>query len=257
MSADLKVSTDGPVMTVTFDRPAQHNALTFAMYDALMAACERADADSGVKVLVLRGAGGKAFASGTDITVFRDFGGGADGVAYEKRLTRAVNRVEEVSVPTIAAVEGFCLGGGLAIAAACDFRVATRSARFGVPIARTLGNCLSMNTLSLLVGHLGPARTLDMLLRARLFEGAEAHAAGFVAELGDDGALDDAVRPVVQALLGHAPLTMKVTKAALVRLRRAALPADDDLVSLTYGSEDFRRAVEKFGSGGRPDWTGR
>ena len=257
MNEHLEVGTDGPVMTVTFARPAQHNALTFEMYDALIAACERSDTDPGVKVLVLRGAGGKAFASGTDITVFRDFGSGADGVEYEKRLTRAVNRVEEVMVPTIAAVEGFCLGGGLAIAAACDLRVATRSARFGVPIARTLGNCLSMNTLSLLVGHLGPARTLDMLLRARLFQGADAHAAGFVAELCEDGGLDQAVTAVVNTLLEHAPLTMKVTKTALMRLRRASLPNDDDLVTLTYGSEDFRRAVSLFGSGGRPDWIGR
>ena len=140
---------------MTFDRPAKHNAMTFDMYEGLHAACETADADDGVKVLVLRGAGGRAFVSGTDITTFRDFRDGTDGVAYERRIARVLNRLEDVTVPTVAAVEGYCVGGGLAIAAVCDLRVATRSARFGVPIARTLGNCLSMNSMSILVAQLG------------------------------------------------------------------------------------------------------
>ncbi len=259
MTSDLRVSRDGPVLTVTFDRPAQHNAMTFEMYDALLDACEMSDRDDDVKLMVLRGAGGKAFASGTDITVFRNFHDGDDGIAYEKRLTRVVNRVEDVSVPTIAAVEGFCLGGGLTIAAVCDFRIATRSARFGVPIARTLGNCLSMNSISLLVGHLGPARTLDMLLRARLFDAAEAHAAGFVAELCEDGSLDQTLAGMTEKLLAHSPLTLRATKIAVARLRRANLPADQDLISLVYGSDDFRRAVAAFGSTGsgtRAPWSG-
>jgi enoyl-CoA hydratase/carnithine racemase len=260
MTADLRVTRVGPVMTVTFDRPAQHNAMTFAMYDALYAACDAADADDEVKVMVLRGAGGRAFASGTDITVFHDFHDGADGIAYEQRLSRVVNRLEEVAVPTVAAVEGYCLGGGLAIAAVCDLRVATRSAKFGMPIARTLGNCLSLNSISILVGRLGPARTLDMLLRARLFDGEEAHAAGFVAETCEVGALDEAITGVTEKLLAHAPLTMWATKVAVARIRRANLPSDDDLVGRVYGSDDFRRGVAAFGSigsGGGPSWTGR
>ena len=115
---------------------------------------------------------------------------GAAGIAYERRIAQVVNRLEEVTVPTVAAVRGYCMGGGLALAAVCDLRVATRSARFGVPIARTLGNCLSVNSVSVLVGQLGPARTLDLLLRARSLTGEEAAAAGFVAELCDDDALD-------------------------------------------------------------------
>ena len=187
---ELAVEQDGAVLTVTFNRPSQRNAMTFAMYDGLYAACERADADDGVRVLVLRGAGDKAFVSGTDIAQFAEFRGGADGVAYEARITRVINRLEDVTVPTVAAIRGFCVGAGLAIAAACDLRVATRSARFGVPIARTLGNCLSMNTYSLLLFHLGPARSLDLLLRARLLSGEDAHGAGFVSELCADDALE-------------------------------------------------------------------
>ena len=126
--------------------------------------------------------------------------------------------------PTVAAIEGPCVGGGLALAAACDLRVATESSRFGVPIARTLGNCLSMNTYSLLVHHLGPGRTLDMLLRARLLSAADAHAAGFVGEVVPDGELEPALSALVEVLLGHAPLTMKAAGQAVARLRRANCP---------------------------------
>ena len=253
---ELAVTQDGPVLTVTFNRPGQRNAMTFAMYDGLYAACERAASDDGVRVLVLRGAGDKAFVAGTDIAQFADFSGGEDGVAYEARITRVINRLEDVTVPTVAAVRGFCVGAGLAIAAACDLRVATRSARFGVPIARTLGNCLSMNTYSLLLFHLGPARTLDLLLRARLLSGEDAHGAGFVSELCDD-ALDEAVDELVAPLLEHAPLTMWAAKQATVRFRRAGLPDGDDIVERVFGSQDFRDAVAAFASKSRVDWKGR
>ncbi|WP_432477275.1 enoyl-CoA hydratase [Nocardioides sp. GXQ0305] len=254
---DVVVDLAGPVLTVTFDRPDQHNALTFEMYEALFEACERADSDDDVRALVVRGSGGRAFAAGTDISAFRDFHDGADGVAYEARITRVVNRLESVTVPTVAAVEGYCLGGGLALAAVCDLRVATRSSRFGVPIARTLGNCLSINSVSVVAAHLGTSRTLDLLLRARLLSADEAAAAGFVADVCDDDGLDSALQDVVDTLLRHAPLTMWASKAAVARLRQASLPDGDDLVSAAFGSEDFRRAVAGFGSGEPARWEGR
>ncbi|MGH8968437.1 MAG: enoyl-CoA hydratase [Actinomycetes bacterium] len=256
MTEDLRVTRDGAVLTVTFDRPAQHNAMTFAMYDGLHAACETVDGDDELKVMVLRGAGGRAFVSGTDIAAFRDFRDGADGVAYEERIAGVVNRLEDVAVPTVAAVEGYCLGGGLALAAVCDLRVATRSARFGVPIARTLGNCLSMNSVSVLVAQLGPARALDLLLRGRLLDAGEAQAAGFVAEVCDDDALDATLKDVVGTLLSHAPLTMWAAKVSVARLRRAGLPDGDDVVSRAFGSDDFHRAVASFGTRQRVTWKG-
>ena len=164
-----------------------------------------------------------------------------------------------MTVPTVAAVHGYCMGGGLALAAVCDLRVATRSARFGVPIARTLGNCLSVNSVSVLVGQLGPARTLDLLLRARSLTGEEAEAAGFVAELCDDDALDATLSGVVETLLAHAPLTIAASKAAVTRLRRAALPDDpigEDLVADAFGSDDFQRAVAGFGAKAPATWRG-
>ncbi len=257
MSAELLVEQDGAVLTVTFNRPEQRNAMTFAMYEGLEEACARADADGSVRVLVLRGAGGRAFVAGTDIAQFLEFTTGADGIDYEERITRVVNRLEDVTVPTVAAVEGACVGGGLALAAACDLRIATRSSKFGVPIARTLGNCLSMNTYSLLVHHLGPARTLDMLLRARLLTAEQAHGAGFVSEVADDGGLDDVLGPLVETLLAHAPLSMKAAGQAVARLRRASLPDGDDLVHEVFGSEDFRAGVRAFVAREQVTWRGR
>jgi enoyl-CoA hydratase len=242
--SELEVGQDGGVLTVLFNRPEARNAMTFAMYEGLEEACTRADEDESVRVLVLRGAGGKAFVAGTDIAQFLEFTSGDD-------------RLEDVTVPTVAAVEGPCVGGGLALAAACDLRIATASSRFGVPIARTLGNCLSMNSYSLLVHHLGPGRTLDMLLRARLLSAADAHSAGFVGEVVPDGELDPALAALVQTLLGHAPLSMKAAGQALARLRRAALPDGDDIVREVFGSADFRAGVQAFVDRGQVSWTGR
>jgi enoyl-CoA hydratase/carnithine racemase len=254
---ELLVDVEGGVLTVTFNRPRQRNAMTWAMYEGLYDACERADADDAVRVMVLRGAGDKAFVAGTDIGQFAEFSTGLDGVAYEEKIARIVNRLEDVDVPTVAAIRGYCVGGGLGLAAVCDLRVATRSARFGIPIARTLGNCLSMNNYSLLLAHLGPAVTLDVLLRARLLTGEEAAAAGFVAELCDDDELDDAVYEVTKSLLGHAPLSMWAAKEAIRRIRRANLPDGDDIVSRVFGSEDFHAAVAAFGAKQDVAWQGR
>lgn len=250
--SELRVERDGVALVVTFDRVSAHNAMTFAMYEGLYEACERADAEDEVRVLVLRGAGDRAFVSGTDIAQFAGFTG-AEGIAYEQRITRVLRRLQDVTVPTVAAVHGYCIGGGLGLAASCDLRIATRAARFGVPIARTLGNCLSIDTHALLQQHLGPARTLDMLLRARLLTGEQAHAAGFV-DLAED--LDAAVAETVDMLAAHAPLSMWAAKQATHRLRRADLPDGDDLVERVYGSADFAGAVAAFVAREPPRWTG-
>ncbi|MGR6319062.1 enoyl-CoA hydratase/isomerase family protein [Micromonospora soli] len=252
--AELLVQRQGPALTVTFNRPRQRNAMTWAMYDGLYQACERADADDDVRVLVLRGAGDEAFVAGTDIGQFVDFTGGDDGVEYEKKITRVLDRLENVNVPTVAAIRGYCVGAGLAIASVCDLRLATPDARFGIPIARTLGNCLSMPTYALLLHHLGPARTLDLLLNATFYSGEEAHAAGFVAESTDE--IDEAVTQTVDRLAGHAPLTMWATKEAIRRLRRGRVDGDD-IVARVYGSADFRAAVDAFTTKQTTTWTGR
>lgn len=170
-TSDLLVNRVGPTLRVTFNRPRKFNAMTWQMYDGLEAACEAADNDPDVRVLLLRGARNDAFVAGTDIAQFRDVSTGAAGIAYEQRITDVLSRLEAVRVPAVA---GHCLGAGLAIAAACDVRIAADNVRFGVPIAATLGNCLSMSTHALLVAQLGYPRTMDLLLTGRYAEPAAA-----------------------------------------------------------------------------------
>jgi enoyl-CoA hydratase/carnithine racemase len=254
---ELLVESDGGVLTVTFNRPRQRNAMTWGMYEGLYEACEKADADDDIRVMVLKGAGDKAFVAGTDISQFSEFTSGQDGVDYEEKIARIVTRLEDVDVPTVASIRGFCVGGGLGLASVCDLRVATRSARLGIPIARTLGNCLSMNNYSLLMAHLGPAVVLDVLLRARLLTGEEAAAAGFVAELCDDDQLEAVTDGVVQTLLGHAPLSMWAAKEAVRRIRRANVPDGDDIVSRVFASDDFHAAVAAFANKETVVWQGK
>nr|WP_228046113.1 enoyl-CoA hydratase/isomerase family protein [Saccharopolyspora sp. HNM0983] len=252
----MLVERSGSVLHVRFHRPAQRNALTWGMYEGLLAACDRAESEQGVRVLVLSG-GREAFVAGTDIAQFQEFCGGQDGVDYERHMQRVLDRVEGLPVPVVAAVSGYCVGAGLAIAACCDLRVASTTARFGVPVARTLGNCLSMNTYSLLVHHLGPGRALDMLLRARLLDAEQALAAGFVGEVCAPEELDEVAAQVAARVCEHAPLTMWASKEAVRRLRVAALPDGDDLVRAVFGSEDFRGGVRSFVDKTEYRWQGR
>jgi enoyl-CoA hydratase/carnithine racemase len=254
---ELLIDREGEVLTVTFNRPAQRNAMTWDMYEGLYDACEQADNDDGIRVMVLRSSSDKAFIAGTDISQFANFTQGDEGVAYEKKIARITNRLEDVDVPTVAAIRGFCVGGGLGLASVCDLRVATPSARFGLPIARTLGNGLSMNGYSILIQQVGQSVALDLLLRARLLTGEEAHASGFVAELCDEDDLESATDGVVQTLLGHAPISMWAAKEAMRRFRRMTIPEGDDIVARAFGSQDFRRAVAAFATKEQVAWQGR
>jgi enoyl-CoA hydratase len=206
--------------------------------------------------MVLRGAGGKAFVAGTDIGQFRAFRSGQEGLDYEETIDRIVGRVELVRKPTVAVVDGYAVGGGLAIAAACDLRVCTPEAKFGMPIARTLGNCLSMENYARLVALVGAARVKDLVFTARSVGAEEALAIGLATEVVSPAGIDDRVAELCERLAGHAPITLRVTKEALRRLRSAGLPDGDDLVLEAYSSEDFRRAVEAFVTKGRPEWRG-
>ena len=255
---ELLYETDGPVAVVTFNRPQARNAMTWAMYDGLREACERVDADPDVRVMILRGAGGAAFVAGTDIGQFRDFHTPEDALAYERRLDGVIDRLEAVTRPTIAAIEGYAVGGGAAIAVACDFRYCTPESQIGVPIARTLGNCLSMANTARLVELLGPARTKDLIYRARLVGGEEALRAGLVNEVVPAARLHERVREVAGELAANAPITLRVTKEAIRRLQAARRRVGgDDLVVQAYMSEDFRAGVAAFLEKRRPVFRGR
>ena len=250
----------GPALWVTFNRPEAHNAMTFAMYEELFAACEAADADDDVRVLVLRGAGEKAFVAGTDIRQFADFDeSGEDALAYEATIDRIVGRLETVRKPTVALVDGFAMGSGLALSAACDLRICTPAARFGLPIARTVGNCLSMENyarlavikakydptnFARLAALLGPARLKDIVFTARTIEPEEALATGLATEVVADA--EARVEELCALLASHAPVTLYATKEALRRLRAATTPEGEDLIREAYGSEGFRRNVKAF-----------
>lgn len=291
----------GPVARITFDRPAARNAMTMAMYDALeghlhalaaeatgtgAAGLEAPPPDAAsreggtpdadgraaapLRVVVLRGAGG-AFVAGTDIAHFTGFEGREDGVRYERRLEEVVGALEALPLPTLAVVEGAAMGGGLVLAAACDLRVSTPDARFGAPIARTVGNCLSVANVARLVAHLGPSRTRTLLLLAGSLDAEEALRCGFVHEVVEPGVLDERVDALCARLASLAPLTLRAAKEAVRRVSSRAAgegtprgggdgavrAGDDDLLRLVYGSADFREGVRAFLAKESPRWEGR
>jgi len=247
---------EGAVARITFNRPAARNAMTWKMYEELVRACEAVDGDDAVRVVVLRGAGGKAFVAGTDIAQFLAFESGQDGIAYEASVGRFVSRLQAVRKPTIAVVEGWAVGGGLALANACDFRLATHGSKFGVPIARTLGNLLSSASIAALVRNLGPIMVRRMVLLAELVEAAELAQAGYLYQVADADALGAAVDKLTERFVGLAPLTLSATKQLFDRLDRGD-SNDHDLVSQIYGSHDFAEGVAAFTQKRPPLWGGR
>jgi enoyl-CoA hydratase len=244
------------VAIVTLNRPEARNALTWGMYDALVEACDMAEANHQVRVLIIRGSGG-AFAAGTDIQQFKEFADGNAGIAYERRLDAVIDRIERVPVATIAEVDGVAAGGGCAIAMACDLRICSDRARFGVPISRTLGNCLSMANTARMVDLIGPARTRELLLTGRLIDAKEAAAAGLATVVVSVDDLQQETARVAAELSTRARSTITATKAMLVRLREHRRPAAgsaDDIISACYGSDDFKEGVRAFLDGRRPEW---
>ena len=241
---------------ITFNRPQARNSLTFNMYERLVEICANAGEDPSLKVLVLTGAGDKAFAAGTDINQFRAFKTPQDAIDYETRIDHVLSALEQCEVPTIAAIAGACAGGGAGIAACCDLRIGTKSAKFGFPIARTLGNCLSMSNLSRLSALIGAARLKEIIFTARLIEAEEAASVGLLNEVVEDlAALERRADELARLVASHAPLTLRSTKQALLRMR-PKVSEDDELILMCYQSRDFREGMDAFLNKRQPQWTG-
>ncbi len=242
---------------VTFNRPAARNALTFRMYERLAQICARAES-VGLLALILKGAGGKAFAAGTDINQFRAFNTPEDALAYEARIDNVISAIESCPVPIIAAITGACTGGGATIAAVCDIRVAAEDARFGFPIAKTLGNCLSIENYARLAGLIGAARVKELIFSARLIDAAEAKTIGLISEtLPDNDATLARAEEIARTIKEHAPLTLRVTKEALRRISQATRISAPDLILSCYMSHDFREGMDAFLTKRKPNWLGR
>jgi enoyl-CoA hydratase len=257
--SEVVFAAEPPFAYLTFNRPDARNALTWTMYQGLLDACDTVDSQPDLRVLIVRGAGGKAFAAGTDISQFTSFRTADDGIEYERRLDAAIDRLERVTRPTIAQVQGVATGGGCAIALTCDLRVCTPDARFGVPIAKTLGNCLSIANSARLVDLLGPARFKDIMFTARLMNVDELTPLGLIARVAESDRIDDAVRELATTIAAHAPLTIAATKEMVRRIQETRRPSADsahDLIGRCYASADFKEGVAAFLAKRPPRWTG-
>ncbi|MGQ0765247.1 MAG: enoyl-CoA hydratase [Gemmatimonadota bacterium] len=252
MNGSVTVALRDNVAIITMEREEARNALTWRMYEQLSSVLDEVARNRSVGLIVLRGSGSH-FSGGTDIAQFVSFTTGVDGVAYERRLEEVIAAVEGVSVPTLAVVRGSAVGAGLVLAAACDIRICTPDAVFGAPIARTLGNCLSVANTRRLVRHLGPARTSRLLLMADLLRGEEALTSGFVAAVVAPAELDSRIADLATRLSGMSPSSLTAIKEALRRVPDPAA-SDDDLIESVYGSREFREGVRAFLDKRPPRW---
>lgn len=244
-SVALNLAAPG-VAEIVIDRPARHNAMNMPMYEALLAALERCRADPAIGCVMLRGAGGKSFISGTDIGHFKDFHEGSQGIAYEAFVERVIDAVERIAVPTIAVIDGWAVGGGLALATACDFRLCSTGSRFGAPIAKTLSNTLSSRNIARLTASLGVPRVKRMLLLAEYLSAEQAEACGFVHAVVPAQQLCAQALALADRLTGLSGTTQAAVKESLRRIVVEHRMDDEDLVASVYGSADFRQGVAAF-----------
>ncbi|MGW4336411.1 enoyl-CoA hydratase-related protein [Rhodococcus koreensis] len=252
----IRLHRDASVTTIVFSRPHAHNALTEAMYAELDAALQAAETDSALEALVLRGEGTAAFTSGTDARYIAGMRSGPLGLRYEQGITRLVTRLQQLRVPVVAVVTGHCYGAGLLLAAASDIRIATPPSHFGVPVAKTMGNCLSASSVSLLRDRLGSSIVSDMLIRSRAYTADQLVQSGFINVLSSAETLDRDLEDILDGIRSAAPLTLWATKETLNRLQHDPHADCDDIVETVYGSDDFSIGTAAFLDRTAPTWTG-
>lgn len=246
------------ITQVIFNRPEVRNALTFEMYDKVYDLCTEANTNREIKAIIFAGTGSSAFASGTDIGLLQNLRNGKDGIDYEERIERVVGAVERCRVPTIAAIAGACTGGGAALATACDLRIGAKNMKFGYPMAKTLGNCLSLANSARLIFLIGPGRFKELLLTARLMGAEEGFAGGLISEIVDEPKeVLSRARALAALIIQHAPLTIWAAKEAVLRIYAKLQSVDfSDVIEKSYGSNDFQLGVHSFIKKEMPKWTG-
>jgi enoyl-CoA hydratase/carnithine racemase len=255
--AEVRLELRNGIAHITFNHVAARNAMTVGMYQSLKMICEELTKSSVVRVAILRGAGGKSFVSGSDIAQFASFQNGDDGIRYEEGIDGYLAPLAMLPIPTIAVIDGMAIGGGLAIASCCDFRISTPDARFGVPIAKTLGNCLSAGNVAWLVAHLGVNVVKRMLLLAELMTAPELLKQGYLLAMYSAEELESEANQLAERLMKLAPITQKSSKQTLARIIKNNLPDCSDLIRECYGSNDFKNGVVAFMDGKPPVWTGK
>jgi enoyl-CoA hydratase/carnithine racemase len=255
-SPEITIERGDGVVEVTFDRPHRHNAFTRDMYAAMRELCAELAEDHATRVLVLRGAGGRAFAAGNEISDFLS----QDAVAYEDWIRELLEALFALPQVTVAAVDGVCVGGGLAVATHCDLRIATAGSRFGYPIARTLGNALAGSIVYRCASVFGESLTREMLLASRLVGADRAHAVGAVMAVAEDAAaLDAELASLVEGLRAASAVTIRATKGQLLdRARRleASPQGEAELLREVYTGPDFAEGVRAFLAKEKPAFRG-
>ena len=259
MTDSILCQRDGHVATVTINRPDKRNALDSAAWQALGDAFDDLSADRNLRCVVITGAGGKAFGSGNDISEFETARSNAEQVRTYNAITmRAVRAIEGSLHPTVARIEGFCLGGGLEIALACDIRIATQTSRFGLPV-KNMGIFLDPALADTLVNAIGRAAALELVLEGSVLDASEALKLGLVNRLVDDGSLDHEVAATVNRIADGAPLAARFNRR-VIRDVNAAEPAGTAALAeaASYGdSDDYRNAFRAFADRRKPDFSGR
>ena len=256
--ADIIIERKEGIAQVKFNRPEVRNALTFEMYEVVYNLCVEANETEEIRAIVFAGVDSSAFASGTDIGLLQGIKDGKGGTEYEERIERVVGMVERCRVPTIAAIAGACTGGGAALATACDLRIGAKNMRFGYPMAKTLGNCLSLPNSARLIFLIGPGRFKELLLTARLMGAEEAYATGLVSEVVEPLDVLARAHELAVRIAENAPLTIWAAKEAVRRLREHLQSTDfNDVIEKSYQSDDFRLGVESFIKKQMPNWSGK
>jgi len=249
---------DGAIGTLTFNQPERHNAMSLDMWRAATTVLEQFEQDAAVRVIVLTGAGGKAFVSGADISKFESERATVDAVLeYNAAVDRFGQALGESSKPTIAMIRGYCLGGGVGIAVCCDLRIANEAARFAVPAAK-LGLGYGYANVRRIMDLVGPQFTTEMLLTARQFDAAQAERTGLVNHVVPDAEIESYVREMAETIAGNAPLTIRAVKRIVRELRREDpdVAACDALVRQCFDSADYREGRKAFMEKRKPVFRG-